>query len=330
MKKYDALDLTKIILSFMIVAIHTELFPKFLYPWLRLAVPLFFIISSFLLYTKINNSESQKEKIILKNYIYRLLKYYFFWLIALLPITIYARRVWFTNGILVGMINVIIKPFIGSTFIASWYIAALIIGNIIIYYLSKLTNNFILILLCFISYIICCISSSYSFLVTNNNTIFHFFDFEIYCSFFVSLIYILVGKIFSERKIIIKPYINIFLIIISCLFLYFEWSLVYKASGTLNNDCYFMLLPTSIFIFNYIINLNIHINNSAIIRQYSSFLYPLHGSVAVVLVNILPMFFNNSIIISIVNYFATISICLICFIIVKQIEKKYPFLKLSY
>ena len=53
---YDILDLAKFIFSLMILAIHTSLFPKILYPWLRIAVPMFFIISSFLLFKKINNS----------------------------------------------------------------------------------------------------------------------------------------------------------------------------------------------------------------------------------------------------------------------------------
>lgn len=44
---YDVLDLAKFVLAFFVVAIHTSFFPKYLYPWLRVAVPLFFIISSF-------------------------------------------------------------------------------------------------------------------------------------------------------------------------------------------------------------------------------------------------------------------------------------------
>ena len=64
---YDILDLTKIVLAFMVVAIHSFLFPEQLYPWLRLAVPLFFIISSFLLFKRMNNrSENEKKEIVKK------------------------------------------------------------------------------------------------------------------------------------------------------------------------------------------------------------------------------------------------------------------------
>ena len=68
-KNYDILDLTKLILSIMIVAIHTSLLPTVLYPWLRLAVPLFFIISSFFLFNKVNNSTQDESGKIVKNFL---------------------------------------------------------------------------------------------------------------------------------------------------------------------------------------------------------------------------------------------------------------------
>jgi peptidoglycan/LPS O-acetylase OafA/YrhL len=77
-KNYDVLDLTKFILSFLIVAIHTSLFPHILYPWLRVAVPLFFVISSFLLFSKINSSTSVDKRKIVRKFIVRQIKLYLF------------------------------------------------------------------------------------------------------------------------------------------------------------------------------------------------------------------------------------------------------------
>ena len=77
-KNYDILDLTKFILSIMIVAIHTQLLLSILYPWLRLAVPLFFTISSFLLFKKININPKEESEII-KNFCRRQIKLYLFW-----------------------------------------------------------------------------------------------------------------------------------------------------------------------------------------------------------------------------------------------------------
>ena len=285
-KEYDILDLTKIILSFMVVAIHTKLLPLVLYPWIRLAVPLFFIISSFILYTKINNSPKEDKNNIIKHYIMRLIKLYLFWFIALLPITIYLRRVWFEYGILIGILNIIIKPFLGSTFIASWYIMATIIGTLIVNKLCNKISYKILILLFIFINLICCSFSSYSFLFKNLN-VFKLYI-EPYCSFPVSLIYILLGKLISENKIKIEnKKINLILLLNSCIILFIEWLIIYKINGTYNNDCYIFLIPTSFLVFNYIIDINIKINKAKSLRQLSNFIYPLHGSIAIIISKLL-------------------------------------------
>lgn len=54
--RQTSLDILKCISALAIIAIHTSLFPLVLYPWLRLAIPLFFVTSSFLLFTKINKN----------------------------------------------------------------------------------------------------------------------------------------------------------------------------------------------------------------------------------------------------------------------------------
>lgn len=54
------LDIAKYLSSFMIVAIHCGLYPKVFYPWLRIAVPMFFMISSYLLWNKIvSNNDNE-------------------------------------------------------------------------------------------------------------------------------------------------------------------------------------------------------------------------------------------------------------------------------
>ena len=256
MKRYDIFDLLKIILSFMVVAIHTELLPNILYPWLRLAVPLFFLISSYLLYTKIKNNPSENKKTIITNYIFRLLKMYLFWFIALIPFTIYVRRHWFDNGLTIGILNVILKPFMGSTFIASWYITASIIGTIIVDKLLSKVNYRILIVLFLIAYLICCCASSYSFLFQKISFLSsqkkYISIIEPNCSFIVSLIYILFGKIICEDKFRINRKTNLVLIILCSILLYIEWRIVWNLTEKNNYDCYLMIAPLCILFFNYI------------------------------------------------------------------------------
>lgn len=52
-KQYDAFDIVKLICCILVVCIHTNPLPNFFQPIYRLAVPFFFMISSFLFFTKI-------------------------------------------------------------------------------------------------------------------------------------------------------------------------------------------------------------------------------------------------------------------------------------
>lgn len=332
MKRIDILDLIKIILSIFLVAIHCQLFPMFLYPWLRLAVPLFFIISSYLLFSKINNSPKIEKKQIIRHYILRLCKLYLFWFIVLLPITFYVRRNIFDNGILVGVLKTLLS---GSTFIASWYIFATIIGTILIDYLSNKLNNKVLLLLVVFAYIICCLTSSYTFILEKNSIINNFFSYlnlviEPQFSFLVSLIYIYYGKLFAEGKKQINKRLNVILIILFCILLYCEWFFIYKSYGFFNKDCYIFIAPAALLIFNYVKNIKVFIKNSKLLRQLSSFTYPLHASVITILSYCFKKYIHNDDILSTVCFFATIIVCTLLFLAIKKLEKKIKVLKYSY
>ena len=63
MKNNDTFDILKYILSFMIIAIHTGGgYARALYPWLRIAVPLFFMISAYLLFSKYVKQSFENKK----------------------------------------------------------------------------------------------------------------------------------------------------------------------------------------------------------------------------------------------------------------------------
>ncbi len=72
--KLDMVDFTKLILAFMVMAIHTYLFGEYIYPFVRLAVPAFFIFTGYFTFRKID-CETEKKiqnnifKITLKRYI---------------------------------------------------------------------------------------------------------------------------------------------------------------------------------------------------------------------------------------------------------------------
>lgn len=51
-RNYDIFDLTKFILSIFIVSIHSGIVSDIFIPIVRIAVPMFFIITSYLLFSK--------------------------------------------------------------------------------------------------------------------------------------------------------------------------------------------------------------------------------------------------------------------------------------
>ena len=131
----------------MIVAIHTGFIDQYIYPTVRLAVPLFFIFSGFFAFSKIDSAKNlSAQKSILKNTISRYLKLYLFWFIVSLPLMIYFRY-FFKEGFLKGIFIFIRQFFLGSTFSASWFLMACMLGIIIVFHMSRHFSNKTLILL---------------------------------------------------------------------------------------------------------------------------------------------------------------------------------------
>lgn len=103
------IDILKYLMSIMIIMIHVGY--SFKLPILRCAVPVFFIISSFLFFKKINSTEKDYKVKVLFKFISRALKLYLFWFILLLPVTIIVRG-WYQ----MSMVEVIQALVIGLLF----------------------------------------------------------------------------------------------------------------------------------------------------------------------------------------------------------------------
>ncbi|MCD7763658.1 MAG: hypothetical protein LUI14_10790 [Lachnospiraceae bacterium] len=88
-KNYDAVDISKLILSLMVVALHTSFLEGFANPILRLAVPIFFIYSGFFFFYK--DSQVNEENKPLKKLVVRNVKLYAAWFLVLLLPTNYLK-----------------------------------------------------------------------------------------------------------------------------------------------------------------------------------------------------------------------------------------------
>ncbi len=131
-------DIFKFLLAIMIVGVHTEVFVNepFMYKWggtlFNMAVPEFFLISSFLFIRGKNNVISF---INLKHFLGRLGKLYFFWFVLTIPISIYNHPGWLILP--KGLLHFVKDVFLGSSFHGSWFFSALAVGVSAVWGISK-------------------------------------------------------------------------------------------------------------------------------------------------------------------------------------------------
>ncbi|MBQ7133180.1 MAG: acyltransferase family protein [Ruminococcus sp.] len=284
-KTYSSLDVTKLVLSIFIVILHVNPFGTqysyIVYPTVRIAVPLFFMISAFLLFTRIDSATSLKqERKFLFAFIKRNLILYAVWFVILLPLTLIYRH-YFEEGFFLGLWKMIVSFFFGSTFSASWFIVALVIGTIIIYFADKYINNTITLLISGFLYVLCCLVSNYgemfeslTFYVSN------VYPYEIFNSFPVALIWVFFGKLFAQKYKDRKPfsYKKIIYLVLSTALLFAEQMLITRFDCCRYNDCYFMLVLVCPIIFSLLLDWNLNLNCGKLLRVFSTVTYCLHAS----------------------------------------------------
>lgn len=286
-KSYDMVDLTKFILSFLVVAIHVnpfgDTYNAFRFPLVRVAVPIFFLYSGFFLFRKISSSDITLHGAILKRFVKRNLLLYLFWFVALLPITFKIRHYFTPDGWL--DVSKILKCFLFSTtFRASWYIMATILGVLFVYFLSRFIGNTGTLFAGAIIYILCCITSNYGnypAFVGITNFIQNHYPAPIYNSFPAAILWVSLGKLYAENKIhTLGQKTKGVLLFFSLLLLIFERYGIARLQCSIDNDCYFLLVPVCILVFSLTLHSEVKIKYAAKLRSYSTLTYCLHASLS--------------------------------------------------
>lgn len=251
----DRFDYLKFILAIFIVAVHTVPMGLYLRPILRIAVPIFFIMSSYFFFIKQKKSNSFEDcRHAMKGFAKRLLKLYFFWFVALLPLTVYTNG-WYSVS-LDTLLNIILGFLFGNTFKASWYIMALLLNIIFVWYATtKKVSNVLLFILGVLEYIGCCMVSSYYSLAASLPGFDAFYNgyvrifSEPYNSFPCALLFICIGKAMAENSIFLSK--NVLLPLVAVFFaLYFCEFYVTRHFGlAVADDCFFTLPVVSTLCF---------------------------------------------------------------------------------
>lgn len=277
---YCGIDIAKAFFCVMVVAIHTmgRFGP---YPFLRIAVPMFFCISSFLFFQKCDGRNDLKR---LERFLFRNAKLYAFWFTVLLAPTLILGG-WLQGNVLVNMVKFVAKIFVGSTFAASWYIPALMICVSIVFWSSRKVPSYILLIISFTVYAFCCVASNYRAFLSEESLLYKmiiFYPGTVYNSFPVGLFWVVLGKNFADGGVIQKRRILFTGEVISLFLLLEEYFLIKKWNCMVDNDCYFMLVPVCFFLFPLICNITVQIRPevSRLLRNASTIIFCVHGTLA--------------------------------------------------
>lgn len=284
-KRYNLIDVVKFILAILIMIIHSGIDKTVISPILRVAVPLFFIISAYFFFLKLTKTEDKTERRkALFRFVKRNLLLYVIWAIIQLPLIIYFRDYYlnfFPNGLLS-----VLKDFLqGSMFTGSWFIVALVLAVVIIYLASKKISPWVLLLLTAPIYALCCFSSNYFGLLPESSFLVSFFcGYErvlgtaFYTSLPAALFWVAVGNFFAKKEICLK---NLYLYIafaISVILIVTERYFIVRYNLENTDDGYFSLMILSPLLFLIILRHNVPVNLNFRFRELSTIIYVTHGS----------------------------------------------------
>ena len=329
-------DILKLVMAVFVVALHTDLFPYVLYPWLRIAVPMFFIMTGYFFFKKINKfSEYNTQVSIVKGFVVRNVKLYAFWFLFQLPMILYIRKdLYFGHGLLKGLWAFVKSILFGSTFTASWYIVASIYGVLIIFFGLRKVPNGVLLVISGVIYILLSLFLSYKVIVFEIPFMKSIYD--VWCSFFgnpatsflSAVVWISCGKCFADGTFRNKKTFYAVISVVTGVALYAEWRFVIMLGGSYKNDCYFILLPFCIGLFGYLNSLGeVSISHSVNMRRCSTILFALHGVVGRLNAIFFREILNTKS--TLLRFLSTITICACVYLFIEMIICKYPNKRIS-
>ncbi len=337
-KSSDGADLLKYLMAICVVAMHTQLFSGVLYPITRLAVPVFFLLSGYFFFSKQKTLDSRESEKHFKARIKRIVQLYSFWFVVLLPLTVYIRK-YYQGGVVPVLLRLTKDILFNSTFQASWYLSATVIGLAVVYFLSKKLGNMPLIVIGALFYVPALLSSNYIFLVESNEASLGIYNslkdvFGLFCrNFAVSIVYFAAAKIIAERDtekmklpgLLVGFGISFALLIGECL-------IISKSGVTVHdNDCFIMLVPTAVFLCLIALRSEVRVTHAKLLREMSILIYCLHMPVYMVIGKLFSVL-NIPDVGNILVCFVTVAATQLFALIILRLEKVKPlsFLKLSH
>lgn len=269
----------------LVVMIHTHAMPTPLEPLLSIAVPCFFIISSYLFWHKISDKKQLPGST--AKFVKRNLRLYIFWFIVLIVPTTFINR-WFAGDISVtSQLIQILRDFLfWELFPASWFLMALPLGMLIISFLINRinANNFVLAIIALFAYFICWMdhfswgNTIIDSILSNIKIVIP----HLSNSFVIAIPYIVIGKLLAECNWERKHFSWLpFIIGLSFIFLFIERTFYNEIHY---EGLYFSIPLLSASIFIYILQIKEKEKKDLqLLRRTSVIIYCSHKTIAILL-----------------------------------------------
>ncbi len=233
-ENFNSIDIAKLVAALFVVSIHMNpLEPGLANDFIigifaRLAVPFFYLTSSYLFFAKDNIGISN-----VTHYVKRLLILYTFWFVVNIPIMYISRIEGCENASAAEIAIILLRDFfLSNTYDGSYFIISLIECVPLVYFMSRYMKDiwlFVIGLLLFLFVSVCLDYYTYlppslsDFFKRCGNT-----DYDLACTSLTAYIYVVIGKMLAYHK----EFINlnkrpIFCILLLSFTLYYTESLVF-------------------------------------------------------------------------------------------------------
>lgn len=257
-KGYPWIDKMRMIAAILVIAIHVSPFIQinttadFILTRVlgRLAVPFFFVTTSYFLFIDGYPSKEKIQKTILA-----LLKWYMISICLYIPLMIYNH--YFDESHL--LVQLIKDLFVDGTFYHLWYFPAIILGIIIVLLLKKIFSSSITLLITVVLYSVGLCGDSYYGLVYQlplcQDVLTFLFQYMDYTrnGFFFAPLFVMIGSLIHEQKKQFTLQGNIFMLIMTLIMMGSEAWILHIFKIPRHDSMYIMLPLVSYFLFNLLI-----------------------------------------------------------------------------
>lgn len=339
-RQFGAVDVLRMLMAVCVLFIHRGYVLKnetahffIRYGICELAVPFFVITTSFFVYRKTLSCPSENRKDVFFKYIKHLSLLLLLWTVIYIPPFFYKECFASGNGI-TDALRAYAKDFFinGQTYLHLWYIQALIISSIIIYYLGKKLSTGKLLIIFYVLYF------AYQFL--ENCEIKQIS--EIYSQIPPALfnytcrisVFIVFGKLLAENNKY-QNYLKtgafglIISLILGAVFLFLRFR-----HQTLGASLQYLILPLTVFfMFSVCISINFSFSKQAELRKTTELFYFVHLIIPIELYDLIfTRIFNSAVynIWVVMTFYTVFSLAAALLIIKASKLKKLSFLKYLY